>query len=249
MKDIGPNTADVPMKASEIIRRAAFLLLDKGWCQHTYTNDAGHIDLRTALVVAAGEPPTGLVGENDELQKALDVVLAEIRLEANTATMGLSTWNDAPDRCSGDIYGLLSRSFETASAREIASALENPPPETFQDELNCKFAPAKVFVAGYVRAFDLVPVVQLRIDDAVYMFNAHDARENLGMDVIKQAEAVIKMADGLQVMSKMEPKLTNNDELVAKLHEVLGRPSAEGLSRAGLISVVLGTIDNHYGAK
>lgn len=81
--------------ADQILRRAAQLLGQKGWCQRAYERLGGGLDLSAAV----GDAATDL-GAGD-----LELGIAESRLQRRVGP--LAAWNDEPERRKADVLGVL----------------------------------------------------------------------------------------------------------------------------------------------
>lgn len=91
--------------ADRILRRAAQLIGQKGWCQHAYERLGGGLDLAAAVGDAAADLGAG----ERELR------IAESRLQRRVGP--IAAWNDEPGRWKADVLGAL------------LDALDRPPPD------------------------------------------------------------------------------------------------------------------------
>ena len=85
---------------TEVRRRAAEIIRERGWCQGLYSNEDGQVCMVGALYVASGLPPHGQ--------------LNHLPTDSAARSMGYEncdeaiSWNDAPDRTVDQVLALLA---------------------------------------------------------------------------------------------------------------------------------------------
>ena len=86
---------EIPMKTSEILKKAASLLQKHGWCRNTQQDEEGRMCAAGAIQkVVAGEPHHWDYGDGSPQQLAMKAVGKVLKIGAKDPTLSVVHWNN-----------------------------------------------------------------------------------------------------------------------------------------------------------